>query len=416
MIATKRQRALRRAGKLYDEIKEYLESRKTIHTGFDVVADIKVRKRRILDVLGGTERDWNDWHWQLANRIRDVDTLAKLIDLEEQDLDEITRVGRQYRWATSPYFLSLADFSDRFGPIKLQAIPLIAELKVRGGVLDPMHEEFTNPAGVITRRYPDRLIINASNICANYCRHCQRRRLIGQKDRHTSWDLIEESLAYIRDHPEVRDVLITGGDPLTRTDADIKRIVAAIRDIDHVEIIRIGSRTPVTLPQRITPGLVKMLKRYHPLYLNTQFNHPREITPESARACQLLADAGIPLGNQMVLLNGINDRCSIVKALNQELLKIRVRPYYIFHAKQVKGTMHFVTSVDKGIEIMEFLRGYTSGLAIPTYVINAPRGNGKTPIYPHYVLSRGPNFITIRTWENKVFRYPNRCAVNIREF
>jgi KamA family protein len=170
------------------------------------------------------------------------------------------------------------------------------------------------------------------------------------------------------------------------------------------------------MPQRITSELVKMLKKYHPLYLNTQFNHPREITPDSARACQMLADAGIPLGNQMVLLNGINDRCSIVKALNQELLKIRVRPYYIFHAKEVKGTIHFVTSVDKGIEIMEFLRGYTSGMAIPTYVINAPQGHGKTPIVPHYVLSRGPDFITIRTWENKVFRYPNREAVDIRQF
>lgn len=416
MVPTKRQRALNRAERLKDEIREYLESRKTIHTGFSVIEDIKVRKRRILDVLRGTEKDWNDWHWQLANRIHDVDTLAKLIDLEEQDLADISRVGRHYRWAASPYYLSLADFSDRFGPIKLQAIPLIAELKVPGGVLDPMFEEFTNPAGAITRRYPDRLTIYASNICANYCRHCQRKRLIGQKDRHTSWDEITQSIAYIRDNPEIRDVLITGGDPLTRSDADIERIVSAIRSIKHVEMIRIGSRTPVTMPQRITTELVRMLKRYHPLYLNTQFNHPREITPESAKACQMLADAGIPLGNQMVLLNGINDRCSIVKALNQELLKIRVRPYYIFHAKQVKGTIHFVTSVDKGIEIMEFLRGYTSGLAIPTYIINAPHGHGKTPIYPNYILSRGPDFITIRTWENRVFRYPNRRAVNIREF
>ncbi len=416
MIDTKRQRALARAQKLRERIEEYLESRKIIHTGFDVVEDIEVRKRRIMEELGGTEEQWNDWHWQLANRIRDVDTLTRLIELEEQDLADITRVGKHHRWAVSPYYLSLADFSDRFGPIKLQAIPLIAELTVPGGTLDPMAEEYTSPAPAITRRYPDRLIILASNICPVYCRHCQRRRLIGQRDHHTDWRQIEESIKYIRDNPEIRDVLITGGDPLTREDEDIERMLSALRKIDHVEIIRIGTRTPITMPQRITPELVSMLAKYHPLYLNTQFNHPREITPDSAKACNMLADAGIPLGNQMVLLNGINARCSVVKALNQELLKIRVRPYYIFHAKEIKGTIHFVTSVDKGIEIMEFLRGYTSGLAIPCYIINAPNGLGKTPILPQYVLSRGPDFITIRTWENKVVRYPNRREVDIRQF
>ncbi len=416
MIDSKRQRALNRAQKLREGIEEYLESRKTIHTGFDVVEDVEVRKRRILEALGGTKEQWNDWHWQLRNRIRDVDTLARLIELEEQDLADITRVGRHYRWAVSPYYLSLADFSDRFGPIKLQAVPLIAELTVSGGTLDPMGEEYTSPAPAITRRYPDRLIILASNICPTYCRHCQRRRLLGQKDHHTDWGKIESSIKYIRDNHEIRDVLITGGDPLTREDEDIERMLSTLRKIDHVEIIRIGSRTPVTMPQRITPELVKMLSKYHPFFFNTQFNHPREITPDSARACQMLADAGIPMGNQMVLLNGINDRCSVVKALNQELLKIRVKPYYIFHAKEIKGALHFVTSVDKGIEIMEFLRGYTSGLAIPAYIINAPHGLGKTPILPQYVLSRGPDFITIRTWENKVVRYPNRREVDIRQF
>lgn len=416
MLESKRQRALHRAEKLRERIETYLESRKIIHTGFDVVEDIQVRKHRIMEELGGSEAQWNDWHWQLRNRIRDVDTLARLIDLEEQDLSDITRVGKHHRWAVSPYYLSLTDFSDRFGPIKLQAIPLIAELKVSGGTLDPMGEEHTSPAGAITRRYPDRLIILASNICPTYCRHCQRRRLIGQRDHHTDWRDIEEAMRYIRDNPEIRDVLITGGDPLTREDEDIERMLSALRKIDHVEIIRIGSRTPVTMPQRITPELVAILKKYHPLYINTQFNHPREITPGSARACRFLADAGIPLGNQMVLLNGINDRCSVVKALNQELLKIRVKPYYIFHAKEIKGALHFVTSVDKGIEIMEFLRGYTSGMAVPYYIINAPNGLGKTPILPQYVLSRGPDFITIRTWENKVVRYPNRREVDIRQF
>lgn len=412
----KRQKALARSEKLRERIQEYLEVRKTIHTGFDVVGDVEARKQRILNELGGTEEQWNDWHWQLANRIRDVDTLTKLIDLREDDLDDITKVGKTFRWAVSPYYLSLADFSGRYGPIKLQAVPLKAELAVPGGSADPMDEEHNSPAGTITRRYPDRLIILVSNICATYCRHCQRRRLIGQKDHHTDWNLIEESIKYVRDNREIRDVLLTGGDPFTREDADLERIISSLRKIKHVEIIRIGTRAPVTMPQRITPELVNMLKKYHPIYVNTQFNHPREITPESSKACNILADAGIPLGNQMVLLNGINDRCSVVKALNQELLKIRVKPYYIFHAKEIKGTIHFVTSVDKGIEIMEFLRGYTTGMAIPTYIINAPHGLGKTPILPEYVVSRGPNFITIRTWENKVVRYPNRKEVDITQF
>ncbi len=412
----KRQKALARSEKLRERIQEYLEVRKTIHTGFDVVGDVEARKQRILNELGGSEEQWNDWHWQLANRIRDVDTLTKLIDLREDDLDDITKVGKTFRWAVSPYYLSLADFSGRYGPIKLQAVPLKAELAVPGGSADPMDEEHNSPAGTITRRYPDRLIILVSNICATYCRHCQRRRLIGQKDHHTDWNLIEESIKYVRDNREIRDVLLTGGDPFMRENADLERIISSLRKIKHLEILRIGTRAPVTMPQRITPELVNMLKKYHPIYINTQFNHPREITPESSKACNMLADAGIPLGNQMVLLNGINDRCSVVKALNQELLRIRVKPYYIFHAKEIKGTLHFVTSVDKGIEIMEFLRGYTTGMAIPTYIINAPHGLGKTPILPEYVVSRGPNFITIRTWENKVVRYPNRKEIDITQF
>lgn len=412
----KRLKAIARAEKLRERISDYLEVRKTIHTGFELVEDVGVRKRRIMEELGGTEEQWNDWHWQLANRIRDVDTLTKLIDLREEDLEDITKVGKTFRWAVSPYYLSLADFSGRYGPIKLQAVPLVAELSIHGGSVDPMDEEHNSPAASVTRRYPDRLIILVSNICPTYCRHCQRRRLIGQKDHHTDWPQIEESIKYVRDNPEIRDVLLTGGDPLTREDEDLERILSSLRKIKHVEIIRIGSRTPVTMPQRITPELVKILQKHHPIYLNTQFNHPREITPESANACSMLADGGIPLGNQMVLLNGINDRCSVVKALNQELLRIRVKPYYIFHAKEIRGTIHFVTSVDKGIEIMEFLRGYTSGMAIPTYIINAPHGLGKTPILPEYIISRGPNFITIRTWENKVIRYPNRKEVDITQF
>jgi len=351
----------------------------------------------------------------LKNRIRDVESLGRFLCLPEAEKKAIAEVSKTFRWAVSPYYLSLIDPDNGFDPVRLMAIPTILELCDDTHGLDPMAEEYTNPAGSVTRRYPDRLIIYCTNECAMYCRHCQRRRNIGEKDCATPKTTIEESIEYIRANPEIRDVLLTGGDPFTMSNQRLEEILRELRQIKHVEIIRIGTRTPVTMPQRITDKLVAMLKKYHPLYINTQFNHPVEVTEEAREACEKLASAGIPLGNQAVLLNGINNDPFVMRCLNQELLKIRVRPYYIFHAKTVRGTTHFNTSIDDGIEIMEYLRGYTSGLAIPAYIVNAPGGLGKTPILPEYLLSRGKDYFVIRTWEGRIVRHENHPSMDLKK-
>ena len=361
-------------------------------------------KKKILDILGGTDNDWDDWHWQLRNKITDVNILDKVLNLSVEENDAINKVGEHYRWAISPYYLSLIDADNANDPIKKISIPSILELDMHGES-DPMHEEYTNPAGSITRRYPNRLIINVTNACANYCRHCQRRRRIGECDVATPLSLIDESIEYIKNNEEITDVLITGGDPLTLPDSLLEKIIKSIREIKHVEIIRIGTRVLVTMPQRITTEFVEMLKKYKPIYINTHFNHPYEITAESSKACQLLADNGICLGNQMVLLKGINNDKYVVRLLNEKLLQDRVRPYYIFHAKQVVGTLHFEPKIEDGLEIMQYLRGNTSGLAIPTYIINAPGGLGKIPILPEYIKKVDDNKYVLKTWEGKKIEY-----------
>ena len=407
--------SLKRAEELKSRIQDYLDIRDKIPKGLELSNKINESKKRILDVLGGTEEDWNNYKWQLSNRIRDVDTLSKIVNLTETEKKHISKVGKKYRWAISPYYASLMDLDDKYDPIRLLAIPSVIEIVEDSGDNDPMAEEYTNPAGSITRRYPDRLIINVTNECAMYCRHCQRRRNFGQKDEHKSTEVIKQSIDYIKDNKEIRDILITGGDPLTLPTDRLEWILKELKEIPHVEYIRIGSRVPVTMPQRIDDELVNMLKKYHPIYVNTHFNHPKEVTRESKEACEKLANAGIPLGNQAVLLNGINNDKFVMRCLNHELLKIRVKPYYIFHAKHVKGTVHFNTSIDDGLEIMEYLRGYTSGMAIPTYIVNAPKGQGKTPILPQYLISRGKDYIMFRTWEGKVIKYENHPTLNIKD-
>jgi len=414
MKKTRRQIALDRAEELKSRISDYLEARSFIPKGLEKSADIRARKKNIMAILGATEEEWNDWHWQLRNRIRDLETLKKFLPLGDKEAEAIENVSQVFRWAISPYYLSLIEPGKEVDPIKLMAVPSLLELGDTAHGLDPMAEEFTNPAGAITRRYPDRLIINVTNECAMYCRHCQRRRNIGEKDAaRPRWE-IEESLAYIRENSEIRDVLITGGDPFTMSNQNLEWMLHELRKIPHVEIIRIGSRTPVTMPQRITDKLVSMLKKYHPLYINTHFNHPMEVTGESRLACGKLADAGIPLGNQAVLLNGINNDPFVMRTLNQELLKIRVKPYYIFYAKTVKGTTHFNTSLDDGIEVMEYLRGYTSGMAIPAYIVNAPNGKGKTPVLPEYIISRGKDYFVMRTWEGEIIKHENHQSIDVK--
>jgi lysine 2,3-aminomutase len=271
-----------------------------------------------------------------------------------------------------------------------------------------MDEAGSSPVAGVTRRYPDRLIVKVTNQCGMYCRFCQRRRLIGEHDVHVNSEVLDNALEYIRNNPEIRDVLLTGGDALMLSDQSIDRLLGELRSIKHVEIIRIGSRTPVTLPQRITPELVEILHKYHPLYVNTHFNSPAEITAESKAACERLAEAGIPLGNQMVLLNGVNNEPFIVRKLNQELLRIRVKPYYIFHPKSVRGTSHFWCSIEEGLEVMESLRGFTSGMAIPTYIVNGTGGLGKTPMLPNYLLYIGKDKAVFRNWEGQIFEIENK--------
>lgn len=414
-MSTKREVSLERADELKSKITDYLEARKSIPRGIDIEDEISKRRAKLLEFFGATMEDWDSYDWQIKNRISTVEALEKFINLTDKEIEAVRTVGKEYRWALTPYYLSLINPDDRYDPVRLLSIPTGVEIVETEGNADPMGEEFTNPAGSITRRYPDRLIINVTNQCAMYCRHCQRRRNIGGTDEHRSRAVLQESIDYIAKCPEIRDVLITGGDSLCLTDETIEWLLSSLRKIPHVEIIRLGSRTPVTAPQRITEKLVNIIKKYHPVFLNTHFNHSQEVTEEAKVACERLANAGVPLGNQAVLLNGINNDKFVMRCLNHELVKIRVRPYYIFHAKHVIGTAHFNTSIDDGLEIMEYLRGYTSGISIPNYIVNAPNGNGKTPLLPQYLISRGKDYITIRTWEGKVFEYPNHESKNIKD-
>ncbi|HBQ64547.1 MAG TPA: lysine 2,3-aminomutase [Clostridiales bacterium] len=395
-----------RFNNLKNTISDYLDIKGTYRTGIEDQEKIAYQKKQILKLLNATQEQWKDYRWQFRNRFTGSSQIAGIIGIRDEELKQLKQVEERFRFAISPYYLSLIDPEDPNCAIRRQSVPSVLELDEKGS-LDPMDEQGSSPQEYVTRRYPDRLIIKVTNICGMYCRFCQRRRLIGQCDTHTAGDSVDKAVAYVSKHPEIRDVLITGGDALSLDDASLERILSALRDIRHVEIIRIGSRLPVTLPQRITGSLVQMLKKYHPLYVNTHFNHPREITGESKRACEMLADAGIPLGNQMVLLNGVNNDKFLVRKLNQELLRIRVKPYYIFHPKTVRGTSHFWVTVQEGMEIIESLRGRTSGMAVPSYIVNGPGGLGKTPILPNYMLCMGKNKAVFRNWEGKVFEIRN---------
>lgn len=396
-----------RFDRLKTSIADYLQRKDEILTGLEDEERIGIQKKKIMDRLGATEEQWNDYRWQLANRFTDISDFADIIGVSPEAAAGIKEVGRTYRYAISPYYLSLIDPDDPACPVRRQAVPSPDELDPDGD-LDPMDEAGWTPVELVTRRYPDRLIIKVTNMCGMYCRFCQRRRLIGETDTNAPWDKIREAIEYVRENEEIRDVLITGGDPFMLSDSMIERLLVSLREIDHVEIIRFGTRTPVTLPQRITENLVNILKKYHPVYVNTQFNSPREITRESKEACERLSNAGIPLGNQMVLLNGVNNDPHIVRKLNQSLLKIRVKPYYIFHPKTIKGTSHFWVRIEDGMEIMESLRGRTSGMAIPAYIVNGPGGLGKTPILPNYLMYLGAEKAVFRNWEGKIFEIENK--------
>ena len=324
------------------------------------------------------DSDWNDWNWQVRNRVETLEDLKKYVILTAEEEEGVKKCLSTLRMAITPYFLSLINPNDPSDPIRRQAVPTGAEVyRSPADLLDPLHEDTDSPVPGLTHRYPDRVLLLITNQCSMYCRHCTRRRFAGQDDAGVDMEQVDRCIAYIAGHPEVRDVLLSGGDPLLLSDEKLESIIKKLRAIEHVEIIRIGSRTPVVMPQRITPALCDMLKKYHPIWLNTHFNHPDEITDEAAAACARMADAGIPLGNQSVLLAGINDCVHVMKKLVQQLVKIRVRPYYIYQCDLSYGLEHFRTPVSKGIEIIEALRGHTSGYAVPTFVVDAPGGGGK---------------------------------------
>lgn len=404
---TKKKISLSRADELKSKIEDYIEARPHIPVGLKMSEAINERKEKIKQALGATEKDWNNWQWQMMNRISSPEVLNKILRMDNNAFTEIKDVEKVFAWAVSPYYCTLMDENNPRCPIKRICIPMAEELEDTVGSMDPMQEALTNPAGTITRRYPDRVIINVTSECGSYCRFCQRRRHIGCSYGMISRDKIKESVEYVGNNKEIRDVLVTGGDPLTLKNHELEWILASLRAIPHVEIIRLGTRIPVTLPMRIDSRLCKILKKHHPIYVNTHFNHPVEICEESKKAVERLVDSGIPVGNQMVLLNGVNNDKHIVKCLNQELLKIRIKPYYIFHPKSIKGTAHFKCSLDEGLEIMEYLRGYTSGLAIPYYIVNANGGLGKIPILPKYIISKEEDHYVLRTWEGRFVKCDN---------
>ncbi len=349
---------------------------------------------------------WNDWKWQLRNSIRDIPTLEKVMELTPEEREALSKVHDRFKMAITPYYAALMDKKDPKCPVRMLAIPTFSELNDDESDLDdPLHEDVDSPAPGLTHRYPDRVLFLVTNVCSMYCRHCTRRRVVGHEDADFSQKNIDLCLEYIKKHEEVRDVLISGGDPLVLTDNKLEYVISRLREIEHVEIIRIGTRMPVVLPQRITDDLCNMLKKYHPIYVNTHFNHPKEITLEAKEACEKLANAGISLGNQTVLLKGLNDCPILMKRLVHELLMIRVKPYYIYQCDLSKGISHFRTSISKGIEIIENLRGHTTGFAVPTFVVDAPGGGGKIPVMPNYLISQSDTRAILRNYEGVITTY-----------
>ncbi|MEN6619827.1 MAG: lysine 2,3-aminomutase [Rikenellaceae bacterium] len=365
-----------------------------------------VENRRKMLFPEATDEQWNDWKWQVKNRIETLEQLKKCITLTPEEEDGVKKSLATLRMAITPYYISLIDPDNPNCPIRKQAIPTVAEThQSAADLLDPLHEDEDSPVPGLTHRYPDRVLLLITDMCSMYCRHCTRRRFAGQKDDESPVDNIQKAIDYIAATPQVRDVLLSGGDALMVSDAKLESIIQRLRAIPHVEIIRIGSRTPVVCPQRITDNLVEMLKKYHPIWLNTHFNHPNEVTPEAIAACEKMANAGIPLGNQSVLLRGVNDCVNIMKRLVHLLVKMRVRPYYIYQCDLSMGLEHFRTPVSKGIEIIEGLRGHTSGYAVPTFVVDAPGGGGKIPVMPTYIISQSPGRIVLRNFEGVITTY-----------
>jgi lysine 2,3-aminomutase len=364
-------------------------------------------KHRVENGFGPiADSDWQDWRWQQRKRIRKIDQLDGIINVTDLEKEAFAKSDAMFHMGITPYYASLMDPDDPACPIRLQSVPQIGELDILSTDLeDPLGEEKDMPVPGITHRYPDRVLFYTTHNCPVYCRHCTRKRKVSDPSTMADKEQIELALAYIEKHTEIRDIVVSGGDPLSLSDERLDYILGRLRAIPHVEIFRMGTRNLVTLPQRVTDDFAKMLRSHQPVFVNTHFNHPKECTAEALDACRKLADAGCVLGNQMVLLKGVNDDWRIVKELNHRLLLMRVRPYYIYQCDLSQGISHFRTSVETGLNIIENLRGHTSGLAIPTYVIDGPGGGGKIPLQPNYVKSHDGKKWTLRNFRGETFTY-----------
>jgi len=356
-----------------------------------------------------TLADWNDWRWQLRQRITTIDQLASILHLSDDERRAIIGFTSHLPIAITPYYASLLDKEDPLQPLRRTVVPITSEyFHSPGESRDPLGEEHDSPLPGLVHRYPDRVLFLVTDFCSTYCRYCTRSRLVGNKgNSHFSVAQWEKAIAYIEETPAIRDVLISGGDPLTLSDETLEWLLSRLRRIQHIEILRIGTKVPVVLPQRITPALTRMLRRYHPLLMSIHCTHPNELTPEVTQACTSLADAGIPLGSQTVLLAGVNDNLETMKRLMHGLLRIRVRPYYLYQCDPIVGSAHFRTPVEKGMEIIQGLRGHTTGYAVPTYVIDAPGGGGKIPILPECIVGHDGNDLLLKNYQGRTYSYPN---------
>jgi lysine 2,3-aminomutase len=353
---------------------------------------------------------WPDWRWQMRRRLRSLQDLADAFPTLPIHAD-LQQAASRFPLAITPYYASLIRKLDTSDPVFSMSIPQHRELLDPPFLADdPLEEDQDMPVPGLVHRYPDRALLICTTTCAMYCRHCTRKRAAGQRETCIGAARLRQVVRYLREHPEIHDVVVSGGDPLTMSTDALDRVLSAIRSVESVDIIRIGTRTPVTLPMRITDELVAMLRRHHPVWINTHFNHPNEITPEAAQACRRLVDAGIPLGNQSVLLRGINDEPPVMEQLCRMLVRMRVRPYYMFQCDLVRGVEHFRTPLSRGVQIMEYLRGRLSGLAIPTFVVDAPHGGGKIPLLPTYIVSMSPTHTVLRNFEGLLVSYPEPRA------
>jgi lysine 2,3-aminomutase len=355
--------------------------------------------------------EWHDWRWQLRNRVTQLDELSRFIALSDEEAKSISCHSGSLPLGITPYYLSLIDPDDPGQPLRRTVIPVGTEfLKAEGEADDPLNEDDQSPVPGLVHRYPDRVLFLTTGFCSVYCRYCTRSRMVGTNEgHHFGMDQWEKALAYIESTETIRDVLLSGGDPLTLPEDRIEYLLSRLKKIPHVEFIRIGTKVPVTLPQRITLSLCRMLRKYHPVWMSIHFTHPAELTHEVHQACSRLADSGIPLGSQTVLLKGINDSMETMKKLVHGLLKMRVRPYYLYQCDPITGSSHFRTSVKKGIEIIQGLRGFTTGYAVPTYVIDAPGGGGKIPVSPDYAAGYEGNNLVLRNYQGNTYRYPDLC-------